>query len=273
MAGITPTATNDAASLIASQSQGFNPTALGEQGIIAGVNAIPVVGPALGQIGSAIFGVINAHHAQAVKREADALNKAVPSFMATLQAILGAFTQGQVNAVDAGNYIDGIVADYYTMVSGNGSGYIEGHWAGVTFPFATSDPVGENHEVKPSKCNGPCVVGHFIEELATGAKRAMQLVESGGTESFNHFPVAYQIANGKGVFICHTFPSHAGFGGFAQWQISLSVSPIAELLPASVVSAINTILPASLQGHLGLVAGIVVGFFGLIFLTARAASR
>lgn len=190
----------------------------GEQSAINALGAIPVVGGALQSVAGSIVGIINAHHTAAVANEARILNGAVPAFMQTLQAILTAFTQGQINAAAASGYVDRIVVDYYTSVTGKGAGSIEGRWA-ATWPKPDGPWPPPN---KPSTCNGPCVVGHYqIEGVATAAKRAMLLVESGGTESVATYPANYSIVNGAGMFTVDETPAHAGFQGFPFWSMSL----------------------------------------------------
>lgn len=250
MAGVSPSYGQTAGNLIASQSGGLNPTALAEKVGVNALNAIPVVGPALSAIAGPIIGLINAHHAKAVGTETKIIADAVPAFMDTLKLILQAYNAGQVTAAGANTYIDQAVEDYHSNVSGSGSGYIEGWW-----PYTGPQQSG----VAPSHCNGPCYVGHWV--IGTSAYEAKATIAQAESEG--------SAVGMFGPFVQDTQKDQT-FRGYPTWSIALTKpSIVSSLIPASITS----LLPASLQGNVGLAAGIIVGFFALIFLTARAGSR
>jgi hypothetical protein len=156
---------------------------------LAGSAAVPIVGAAIAGVAMGIQAILAAH-AKKVQLEASDLNVAVPDWSALIVQIINAYNAGEITEVQAMSYIDTAVGQYYQQVSGVP---IKGRWP---VPAAGDPP----HAQPPSICNGPCVVGHFVEIDAFNAKnilRGMMGAQSGSQQSFT----------------LTTLPPHAGFNG------------------------------------------------------------
>lgn len=168
----------------------------------AGVNAAAMAASFIPGVGPIISGVIKSfgslfqglfgQHAAKVKAEAGELNQIVPSFNDAITAIAQGYNSGQLSASDAISYAQQAVAAYYSGVSG-GSAPIKGRWP---VP-AQGDPPNAK---APAGCNGPCVVGHFVEIDAFNLAHLLQSLSSQGTGASKTLNLT-------------SLPSHAGFSG------------------------------------------------------------
>lgn len=163
------------------------------QGVINSVSGILGVASSATPLGAASFAIgtianiFGAHHQAALKKEGDALNGAVPAFAESLQAIIGAVNNGQLDAGSAQSYIDQAVSAYDSAVSGI-----------TNSPGASADS---------AKCNAACYIRvHWILPWAQIAKG---LLQTGGTANFP------------------AIPSHATQQGYPAFQITLNGRPVA----------------------------------------------
>jgi len=130
--------------------------------------AVPIVGAVVG-IGLTIYGIIAAHHKQALAAEGKALNDATPRAIQTLILILQAVINKEVTSASAAqSLVDQTIAAYYGEVKP----IQRGRW-----PYVGSDlsldydkvwikrtQVANPDAHAPDPCNGACVIGHFFVE-------------------------------------------------------------------------------------------------------------
>jgi hypothetical protein len=158
--------------------------------------------------GMDVFSTIAAHHNQAVAKEAQNLNAAVPAFMQQLQQIVAAVNAGQLSKTDAVTYIDLAVDDYYSQVSQIMQGDRNCTGGGKC-----------NHS---GTCNGPCCVGcDVIQPFADAVKSILT-----GSGQPKHYRVSY-LSGGKVQL--GPVDSHAGFNGYPAFILSLVAAPQTQI--------------------------------------------
>lgn len=258
MAGTPTSATQNSLSLIGSQINGFNPSAIATQGSqlasygssALGASAqlsssIPIIGSFIGA-GIGIMTAIFAAHSKKVKAEAGELNNAVPIFESELQAIIQQYEAGQFDENQAIAFVNQAVALYYQGVGSQAGAPIKGVW----HVPATGDPA---HATPPNPCNGPCVVGHFIEIDAFDTINAFSEFRDG-------------ISTSK-TFNITTLPPHAGFSGKQGGSITITkTSVITSTLNSLGLSSLTAAIPASLKPYLTIAAVAL----GLLFVFRMA---
>jgi hypothetical protein len=146
--------------------------ALPAQGAINTISGILGVATSATPLGAASFAIgtianiFGAHHQASLKKEGDSLNGAVPAFAQSLQTIIAAVNNGQLDSSSAQSYVDQAVSAYDSAVSGI-----------TNNPGASADS---------AKCNAACYIRvHWILPWAQLAKGILQ---SGGTANFPAIP-------------------------------------------------------------------------------------
>lgn len=121
--------------LAGAAASGASGTTLGFDSAATAASFIPVVGPLIGGVLSAIGGIFGAHHAQAVANEAAALNQAVPLVYQSWTGVINAVDSATLTPQQADSALDQTLSGYENLVynqdkvkrkSGNGPDYIEG---------------------------------------------------------------------------------------------------------------------------------------------------
>jgi len=179
--------------------------------------AAPIVGAVVG-IGLAIWGMIAAHHKQALAAEGKALNDATPRAIQTFVLIVQAVLAKEVTDVNtAQGLVDKTIAAFYGEVrpiqrgtwSYKPTDYAanqtyENSWkAGQPGVNHTQDALRSNWP--PDPCNGACVVGHYF-------------IERGGIVTME--AVSNILRGLHGVAVFPTIPPYQTQQGFQSVSIS-----------------------------------------------------
>jgi hypothetical protein len=182
---------------------------------VKGLNAIPVVGPALSQIAGSILNIIDKHHAAALAAEGKALNDATPRMIQTFAMIVQAAATGEIRDQGTANDLaDKTVALFYGEVKpiqrGNWpytgkdmtADYVK-VWLKRFQPPANAPGYSDYHA--PDPCNAACVIGHFF------AERNAWLVK---------YAVADILAGNHGVVTFPQIPAYATQQGYPEMDVS-----------------------------------------------------
>lgn len=204
-----PTATNGVLSLIqgnvsggVAQISSATPQMFGAEFAASTLGkAIPIVGGIIGGVIGAIF----AHHKQAVQREANSLNAAVPAWRQLLTATVQAYNNGDISKAQAYDYIDQAIELYFQYVKG----IIKGEAAVRSSGGCPDYPCHTTHFVPGiNPCNGPCGIAYWnILPEARLVKQAIADTAPGSSE----------------IVSLESIPSHAGYNG--EPAAKLQVSP------------------------------------------------
>lgn len=151
-------------------------------------------------VGGIIAGIISKHHQEAVRREAAGLNEAVPTILQRLVLIIQAGVRGEIQSQDQGNaLVKQAIDDYYSMVNSIKSG----RWDVPGWPsIKAGDPANAK---APNPCNGPCVVGHWMEIYGLSTMYTIRDILAGkhGVRVFSYTGSPNDVAQ----------KAHAGFSG------------------------------------------------------------
>ena len=159
---------------------------------VAGIT-VPFIGIAFVGI-STIIGLISAHHAAALKKEGETLNKFDPLALEAMVLVVQAVICGEITTVeDAHRYLWQIVTDWYANVKS----IQRGTWpyklttsqdpsilAGVGIGGPGDPSIGTKNwfgsSDRPDPCNAACTVGHYaIERTAQIALLVCQAIFDG----------------------------------------------------------------------------------------------
>jgi hypothetical protein len=215
--------------------------AAGILGIATSATPIGAVAFAAGTIAN-IFGK---HHQEALKKEGDALNGAVPAYAQSLQAIIAAVNAGQLNRTNGGDYVDQAISAYDSAVSSI-----------TNAPGASADS---------ARCNAACYIR--VHWVLPWAQLAKGIIQNGGTANFPAIPshATQQGYPGFSLTVnlgavqpgANTPPVSTGLPGGGQTPTALG--------PVGTTLGNGTVIPYSSQtgGSLGGAAGAPAGSPGV----------
>lgn len=134
--------------------------------------ALPIVGAGLAVVGI-VLGIIARHHSEAVAREAQTLDQALPVIRQRQVLIAQAAILGEINYAQATALVQQCIADFYKMVAGVQKG--TWHWDPKYNDSSAGFTVGRHSNTwgmdqqspnahAPGTCNSACWYGHFTVE-------------------------------------------------------------------------------------------------------------
>lgn len=238
MAGTAPSATQDVNSLISSQQGGFSAVGAGGAGaniavntFLSGTKAVPIVGTIVA-VGTAIAGIFSAHHKAAMRKEAQTLNAAFPSWRQLIDATVNSYNSGEITATQAKGYVEQAKQIYYENVS-------------TIIRNKSSIPAGGERSGKPGHdpCNAACYIAyHYIEAEAVDVEEAIDSTEQTGQAA----TVALKPlgANKNGLI-----------SGYQGEQLTLAKPSI--LSSNAISQEVSSLLPVGLKPYAGWLVAIL----------------
>ena len=170
------------------------------------------------QLFGSVAGIFGAHHAAAVKNEAQGMNQAIPLVRQSFDSIVTQVNEGTLTVDQANAYLDAIWPQYESLVY-------------------------DQFKIKKKDCNGPCVYEKQLKQDAANIKALLSSGRAGTVtisgispgRGYQTFP-AYQLSYNGPAGIVQSLESMLGLG-------SITGSANSGVLGGSAITVGNVKVP------------------------------
>lgn len=143
---------------------------LGGEGVAAGLNYIPIIGPAVSQAFKAIFGALmqaSAKRAAQARTENQAVANGVPAWDAAIAQIASAYNSGQISAGEASSLFDTALSNFWNEVTPQIQPGRNGCSSGKSCPAPSSQTNEGGNNYCTGSIGAACCVGCADLDLST----------------------------------------------------------------------------------------------------------